>query len=68
MNTERIVYAKRGTKNEWTRISFQEIAINEDFILCEPDGIPVGHYHAMSAPYLNKAGIGTIQNIEVTSE
>lgn len=67
MTNTRLVYAKRGPENKWTLITFDDIAINEDFILCEPDGVPVGHYLATSQPYVNVNGIDEIRNIEVSS-
>lgn len=63
MNNERIVYVRRG--QGWERIGFMDLAIGEAFILCEPDGVPVGHYVAITQPYFNADNIGTIQNVEV---
>jgi len=66
MNDERIVYVRRV--DGWQKIDFKDIAIGEDFILCESDGTPVGHYVAISTPYFNEDGIGTIRNVEVIAQ
>jgi hypothetical protein len=57
----RFAYVKRSSKYE--KIDFSQIAVNESFILCEPDGTPVGHYVAASWPY-EQRGIETIQVVE----
>lgn len=64
---DRIVYVRRGPESKWTKIAFSEIAINEDFILCESDGTPVGHYIAASGPYTNRYGVDEIRVLESIS-
>lgn len=65
---ERKVYARRGPEYKWTLISFQEIAINEDFIICEADGTPIDHFIATSTPYMTRrAFLGDTMVVEVTN-
>lgn len=62
MSSERAVYVKRGDK--YQRIPFDALAINEPFILCEPDGTPVGHYVAASSVF-KLDGVSAVQTLEV---
>ena len=66
MNNKRLVYAKRGSEQKWTLIDFSDIAINEDFILCESDGTPVGHYWAMGVPSTDYHLVENIKAVEIT--
>jgi len=62
----RKVYVQRG--NGWQQIDFMNIAIGEVFILCESDGTPVGHYVAISTPYLNVNNIETVKRVEIIAK
>lgn len=64
MNTRRKVYVRRGDPMKWKEIDFAALEINEPFILCEPDGTPVGHYVAASAVYQTD-GVDTVVTNEV---